>query len=362
MKNTNNSQDTFFLQKTLRLAKKGLSFTSPNPMVGSIIVKNGKIIGTGFHKKVGLPHAEIEVLKSAKVDVKGATMYVSLEPCTVFGRTPPCVNAIIKAGIARVVCCTLDPNPKVAGKGIEILQKAGIQIEYGFLEKEAELLNETFFTFHSKKRPFVAIKFAASLDGKIATKTYDSKWITNEKARKYARSLRGDYQAILVGINTVLNDNPNLGVNLKNMKDPLRIILDSKLEISLQAQVLRDNNVLICVEKSASLEKIKLFKEKGIDIIQFSTEKIEIIDLLTELKKREIISLFVEGGGEVLGSFLDCKFIDKVYVFHSPILIGGKQAVTISGNGIEKISDAPRLKNISYKKFDDNLLTTGYFH
>ncbi|MBI2196353.1 bifunctional diaminohydroxyphosphoribosylaminopyrimidine deaminase/5-amino-6-(5-phosphoribosylamino)uracil reductase RibD [Candidatus Daviesbacteria bacterium] len=327
--------DVRFLRETFKLAKKGLSWTNPNPLVGAVIVKEGRIIGKGFHRKVGSVHGEIEALRNCKEDPSGATLYVNLEPCSCFGRTSPCVNTIIQSGIKKIVCSTLDPNQKVNGKGKKLLEKAGIQIVVGTLKKEARLLNEAFFTFHEKGRPFVAIKFAASLDGKMATATGDSKWITNEKARIYGRNLRANYQAILVGINTVLADNPNLGIRTKNKKDPVRIILGSKRHILKNFQVLRDQNVLIINPKN-------------------------IHDLLAILREKNIISVLVEGGGETLGSFVDSKIIDKVYAFHAPLIIGGKKAITIGGDGIHIIQKALRLKNISHKKFGDNLLTIGY--
>ncbi len=312
-------QDIKFLKEALKLAKKGLGRVNPNPMVGAVIVKNGRIIGKGYHHGFGLPHAEIEALKNCRQNPKGATLYINLEPCTHFGKTPPCTDAIIKAGIKKVVCCSMDPNPKAH-------DKAGIEISVSLLEKEARQLNEAFFTFHEKQRPFIAIKFAASLDGKLATYTGDSKWITNEKARAYARSLRGEYQAVLVGINTVLKDNPHLG-------DSLRIILGSK--VPKNSQVLRDKNVLIINPKN-------------------------IKDLLEILRKKEIISVLVEGGGKTLGSFIDAKVVDKVYAFHAPIIIGGEKAISISGKGASIISQALHLKNLSLKKFNDNLLAIGY--
>ncbi|MBI2335133.1 bifunctional diaminohydroxyphosphoribosylaminopyrimidine deaminase/5-amino-6-(5-phosphoribosylamino)uracil reductase RibD, partial [Candidatus Daviesbacteria bacterium] len=269
------NQDLKFLKETLKLAKKGLGRVSPNPMVGAVIVKNGQIIGKGYHKKFGFPHAEIEALKNCRENPRGATMYVNLQPCSHFGKTPPCIDAIIKAGIKKVICCSLDPNPKIHGK-------AGIEISAGVLEKEARKLNEAFFTFHEKKRPFIAIKFAASLDGKLATRTGDSKWITNEKAREYARSLRARYQAVLVGKNTFLKDQPHLGVRIKGKKDPLKIVLG------------------------------------------LSINPKNIQDLLSILYKKEIISVLVEGGGKTLGSFIDAKVVDKVYAFHAPIIIGGE--------------------------------------
>lgn len=330
------TQDEFFIKQTLKLAKKGLSWTNPNPMVGAVIVKGGKILSKGYHKAFGLPHAEIEALRKCKENSDGATLYINLEPCSHFGKTPPCVGAIIRSGIKRVVCSTYDPNPKIHGLGIAMLQKSGLATSIGLLENAARALNEAFFTFHEKKRPFIAIKFAASLDGKIATFKGDSKWITNEKARNYARSLRSKYQAVLVGINTVIKDNPHLGVRIKGKKDPFRIILGSKQQIPKDSQVLRDQNVLIL-------------------------NATNIHDLLSTLQKKEIISVLVEGGGKVLGSFVDAKVVDKVYAFHAPIIIGGKKAISaIAGQGVQTISQAIHLKNLSYRRFDDNLLTTGY--
>lgn len=352
--------DIKFFDQTLRLAKKGSGWTNPNPMVGAVIVKNGRIIGKGFHRQAGFAHAEIEALRRCKEDPKGTTLYVNLEPCAYFGKTPPCVNAIIKAQVKKVVCSALDPNPKVYGKGKAVLEKAGILFKLGGLENEARKLNEAFFTFHEKKRPFVAIKFAASLDGKIATRTGDSRWITNAGARSYARTLRGQYQAVLVGINTVLADNPNLGVRMKGKKDPLRIILDPRLQIPMNAQVLRDQNIIIVTTGKGDKIKKEQLENKGITVMVFNGGFIQIPELLAALKQQEIISILVEGGGETLGNFIDSKIIDKVYVFHAPVIIGGKKAIGIGGEGVQTIEESLKLKNLSYRKFDDNFLTIGY--
>lgn len=352
--------DSGFLKEALKLARKGIGWTNPNPMVGAILVKDGKIIAKAYHKRVGLPHAEIEVLRAAKESVKGVTLYVNLEPCSHFGRTPPCVSAIIHSGIGRVVCSTLDPNPKVHGKGVKALQKAGVEVTVGLLENEARILNEAFFTFHEKNRPFVAIKFAASLDGKIATRTGDSKWITNKQARAYARKLRSYYQAVLVGINTLITDNPHLGVRKKGRKNPLRIIIDSKLKIPVNSQVLRDSNVLIITTISSDREKAIELKKRNISLVMFDTETIPFNALLEELRKREIISVLVEGGGNTIGRFVDEKLVDKVYAFVAPILIGGeKSAGAVGGEGVKDIKDSMRLINLSFKHFGDNFLVIG---
>lgn len=339
-----------YLRQCLNLAKKGRGWVNPNPMVGAVIVKNGQVIGKGYHKKLGFPHAEIEALESCKSNPKGAALYVNLEPCVHFGKTPPCVEAVIKAGINKVVCCTLDPNPKVSGKGISVLKQAGIKVRVGELEKEARQLNEPFFTFHRKKRPYIAIKFAASLDGKLATETGDSKWITNEQSRAYARKLRGQYQAVLVGIKTVLADDPHLGTKILGLKDPLRIILDSKLRIPPQAKVLRDKQVLIVTTSLANQQKLRQLRELGFDVIIVG-EKIKISNLLNILYQKEIISVMVEGGRSVLNSFIKANVVDKAYAFHAPIIIGRAKT----------IKQAPRLSNLSYKKFNSDSLTIGYF-
>ena len=355
--------DDLYLTQTFKLAKKGMGRTNPNPMVGAILVKNGKVIGQGYHKKAGDPHAEIEAIMHARpglAKLEGATLYFNLEPCIHFGKTPPCVNKIIQSGIKRVVCCTLDPNPKVFGQGIALLKKAGVKVSVGKMSDQARLLNEVFFTFHEKKRPFISVKFAASLDGKIATYTGSSKWITNEKARKYARKLRSQYQAILVGINTIIKDNPRLTAQ-KEAKDPLRIILDSTLKIPLNSKVLKDSNVLIATTIWANTDKKKLLEQRGISLLIFKEKHVPIRKLLKRLWEREIISILVEGGEKILGSFLDERCIEKVYAFYAPILIGGEGAINaIGGEGVETINRALHLKNITYQKFGDNFLVTGY--
>ncbi|MEK6565769.1 MAG: bifunctional diaminohydroxyphosphoribosylaminopyrimidine deaminase/5-amino-6-(5-phosphoribosylamino)uracil reductase RibD, partial [Bacteroidota bacterium] len=260
-------QDIVFLKTALRLAKKGLGWTFPNPMVGAVVVKRGKVIGQGYHRRAGLPHAEIEALRATVGSARGATLYVNLEPCSHYGRTPPCVDAIVKAGISKVVCCTPDPNPKVCGTAIKRLRQAGINVSVGGLAEEAESLNEAFFAFHHQHRPFIAIKFAASLDGKIATSSHDSHWITNEQARNFARNLRRQYQAVLVGINTILRDNPHLGVRAPGKPDPLRIVLDSTLRLPMTSQVLRDKNVLIFTTRRVNPTKCQQLIRKGISLI-----------------------------------------------------------------------------------------------
>jgi len=351
--------DEVFMRDALRLAKKGEGRTSPNPMVGVVISRGERVIARGYHRAFGMLHAEIEALRIAGKRARGATLYTTLEPCRHVGKTPSCADAIIRAGIRRVVCATRDPNG-IARGGIEKLRKAGIRISIGACEKGARELNEAFFIFHEKNRPFVALKFAASLDGKLATRTGDSKWITNREARKYARNLRGVYQAVLVGINTVLSDDPHLGVREKRKRDPLRVILDSQLHIPLKSKVLRDSNVLLVTTARASQKKKKLLEARGIPLHVFPGARIPIGQLLSFLRRKEVISILVEGGGEIFGSFVDEKVADKVYAFYAPVLIGGDCAPSIGGRGVRRLGAAPRLKNVTMKSFKDNVLIEGY--
>ena len=347
--------DEFYMREALRLAQRGRGFVNPNPMVGAVIVKNKRIIARGYHRASGMPHAEIEALKKAGKRAKGATLYANLEPCCHFGKTPPCTDAIIRANIGRVVCAARDPN-RIARGGIGRLRRAGIDVSVGLLEKEARMINEAFYTFHEKNRPFVALKFAASLDGKLAARTGDSKWITSETARAYARSLRGEYHAVLVGIETVLADNPHLGARAKNRPDPIRIVLDSILRLPMGARILRDGNVIVATTRRAPTQKKNLLETRGIRVLEFSGARISPKNLLASLQKMNVTSVLVEGGGTVLGSFIDAGIADKVYAFYAPILIGGENAATVGGRGVSSIATALRFKKFSTKRFDDTVL------
>lgn len=355
-----NSSDIFYLKKTLLLARRGRGWANPNPMVGAVIVKNKTIIGQGYFQRMGEAHAEVMAIKSAKKSCVGATLYVSLEPHSFYGHSAPCTAAIIKAKIKRVVCVTADPNPKVSGRGFKQLHAAGIVVTIGGPVGEAKQLNEAYFKFHQSKRPFVAIKFAASLDGKIATRTGDSKWITNNALRVYTRSLRGQYQAILVGVNTVIKDNPHLGARTKNERDPLRIILDSNLRTPPKSKVLRDKNVLIIASAQAPRSRFQRFKKQGVRVARFLGRTPAFKKILRFLYQENIISLMVEGGSSVLGEFVDNRAVDKAYVCLAPIIIGGQSSLTaIGGAGTKTVASALRLSEVKYKNFGDNLLIEG---
>lgn len=350
-----------YMRLALNLAKKGTP--APNPYVGAVIVKNRRIIGKGYHKRAGTAHAEIQALKSVKNpgDAKGATIYVNIEPCNHYGKTPPCVEGIIKSGIKKVVFAMKDPNPNVKGNGEKELIKHRIKIEKGILENKAKKLNEVFIKYVTTKIPFVVLKTAMSMDGKIATKNWDSKWITGKKAREYAHCLRSKYDAILVGINTVLKDNPRLTARIKNKKNPLRIVLDSRLRIPLTAHVLKDKNILIATSKQHNKIKKKKLEKKGISIFVLGEKKINIKKLLKKLGKINVSSILVEGGSKVQGSFIDQRLVDKVIFFYAPKIIGGKNAKpAIGGKGASNMKKAIELKDVEMKRIGQDFIVEAY--
>jgi diaminohydroxyphosphoribosylaminopyrimidine deaminase/5-amino-6-(5-phosphoribosylamino)uracil reductase len=355
--------DTFFIKKTFNLAKKGEGFTSPNPMVGAIVVKDNKIIATGFHKKAGLPHAEAEALQKAKTSLRDATLYVNLEPCFHWGRTPPCVDRIIDSGIGRVVVATTDPNPRVKGKSIKKLKKAGLEVRVGIMETEAKKLNEVFFKNMQDGLPFVAIKVAQSLDGKIATKFKQSKWITHQKARFFSHRLRDRYDAVLVGVNTVIQDNPYLG---GTKKEPFRVVIDPQLRIPLNSFLVKripKKLIVFCSQKGArKRKKIDYLRRKAsVYILKEKGGFLDLKEVLSILYRREIMSVFVEGGSTTWGRFFDQKLVDKIYFFFAPKIIGGSLALSsIGGRGVSKIKEATEVRGLEIKIIGEDFLITGY--
>ena len=365
--NTEFSQfDKEIMQQCLLLAKKGRGFTAPNPMVGAIIIKNGQIIGEGYHEYFGGSHAEINAITHSSQDLKGADLYVNLEPCSHYGKTPPCSLAIINNGFSKVFIANLDPNPLVAGKGVKALQKAGIEVKVGLLEKEGLTLNEKFFHFITTKTPFIALKTATSLDGKIATSTGESQWITSEKSRNEVHQLRQDYSAILVGINTVLKDNPSLNVRLKGaIRNPIRIILDSQLQTPEDSNILKNNTQVIIAHtpKAKSVLITKFQNKKHIELIKCPLKEnyIDLSYLFKELVHRNIDSIIIEGGAEVNFNVLKNNLAQKIYAFMAPIIVGGKESkAAFGGLGFEQLKDAKRLKQISYKSIGRDILIEGY--
>ncbi|EOD00968.1 bifunctional diaminohydroxyphosphoribosylaminopyrimidine deaminase/5-amino-6-(5-phosphoribosylamino)uracil reductase RibD [Caldisalinibacter kiritimatiensis] len=360
--------DIKYMNRAIELAKLGAGYTNPNPLVGAVIVKNNKIIGEGYHKIYGGPHAEVEAIRNSTEDLIGSTMYVTLEPCSHYGKTPPCVNAIVEKGISKVVIGMKDPNPLVAGKGIEILEANGIEVITGVLEEEVKKLNEIFIKYITTKEPFCIMKTAMTIDGKIATKNGDSKWITNEKSREYVHELRHRVSAIMVGIGTVLKDNPLLTTrtNEEKGKDALRVIVDTSCRIPLDARVLNlksNAKTLIATTEKADKEKIKALKDKGAEILFIPVKKgkVDLKYLVSKLGEMSIDSILLEGGSTLNSSALNEKIVDKVITFIAPKIVGGKEAKTpVDGEGIGFVKDAIILKHIEVSKFDEDVMIESY--
>ena len=334
--------DKHFMRLALQLAKKRKGYTHPNPTVGAVVVKNGKIVGLGYHERAGKPHAEVMAINQAGEKAKGATLYVTLEPCSHYGRTPPCTNLIIEKKLKRVVVATLDPNPQVAGKGIERLKRAGIEVDVGILEEEAKELNEDFFVYITQKRPYITLKWAQTLDGKLATLTGDSKWISSLESRKLAHILRREATAVLVGVNTVIKDDPQLTVrHVPTERQPIRIVLDPLLKIPLKSKILNTEEAKTIVITSINAsEKVEILKSKGVDVIQL--QDLSIRSILNALYEREIMHLLVEGGAKTLSSFLSEGVFDRISVFIAPKIMG--EGLSIEGMRVEKIEQTLKLK------------------
>ncbi len=366
-----NERDLFYMRKALELARKGEGYTSPNPLVGALVVKDGVIIGQGYHQYYGGPHAEVYALDEAGEQAQGATLYVTLEPCSHYGKTPPCSLRVIKSGIKRAVIAMVDPNPRVAGRGIRELKEAGIEVVVGLLEKEASLMNEVFLKYITAEYPFVYLKTAQTMDGYLATKTGDSKWITNEKSRLWGHKLRHRVDAILVGIGTILKDNPVLTTRLpdKKGKDCIRIILDARLETPLEASILNKNSnasIIIITGDQVELEKVEIYANlEGVEVVTLRLTKdgrVPLKELLKKLHTRGISSLLVEGGGKVNYSFLKEGLVDRLYCFIAPVILGGNDGIAaFSGTGPERMAQISRLKEVEYQLLGDNILVSGKF-
>ncbi|WP_099351753.1 bifunctional diaminohydroxyphosphoribosylaminopyrimidine deaminase/5-amino-6-(5-phosphoribosylamino)uracil reductase RibD [Fredinandcohnia onubensis] len=354
-------RDQDYMNLAINIAKAGVGQTTPNPVVGAVIVNDGRVVGIGAHLKAGEPHAEVHAVRMAGEKAQNATAYVTLEPCSHHGKTPPCADLLITSKVKRVVVATTDPNPLVAGKGMAKLKAAGIEVEVGVCKEQADALNAVFFHYLDKKRPYVTLKSATTLDGKIATVTGESKWITGEAARQDVHLYRSIHDAILVGVNTVLMDNPSLTTRLPNGtgKNPIRVILDSKLRTPMDSQIVNDGKAetWIIVSNQVNQEKMNEFSgKKGVRIIQLQEDNLSISTMLTRLGEEGISSIFVEGGAEVNGSFLKEKAINQVIVYLAPKLFGGKQAPTaIGGSGIESIDDSLQLTIKSVEQLGEDV-------
>lgn len=356
-----------YMEMTLALAKKALGRTSPNPIVGALIVKNGKVIGQGYHQKAGTPHAEIHALREAGEEARGATMYVTLEPCSHYGKTPPCVDAIIKAGLSEVIVAMEDPNPLVAGKGIETLKGAGIRTVTGILEEKARRSNEVFCKYITTGKPFVALKTAMTLDGKIATPQGDSKWITGEVARQAVHQLRNMYDAVMVGLGTVIKDDPQLTTRLDTQsgRDAQRIIVDSRGEIPLESRILSLNSAadtLIATTHLIAGDKLRLLQEKGAKVLECPARdgEVDLVYLMNRLGERGVTSILLEGGGTLNAAALNAGIVDKVYAFIAPKILGGVNALTpVEGAGAEWVKDAINITDMQVTRYGEDILIEG---
>ena len=370
-------QDIEYMQRAIALAKKGAGFVNPNPMVGCVVVKDNEIIAEGYHEYYGGFHAERNALTHTTADCNGATLYVTLEPCCHYGKTPPCTEIIIEKGIKKVVVGLLDPNPLVAGKGIKILEDAGIEVVSGIEEDKIKEFNKVFLKYIKTKRPYVLLKTAMTLDGKIASYTGDSKWITNEKSRHLVHKLRSEMMGIVTGIGTVKADNPMLNSRLEvqqptdnsqqtNVHQPIRIIVDTKASISLESNIVKTANeyrTILAVGQQSMVNgqqsKVEMLKSFNVEILQCEEKNghVDINDLMIKLGQKGIDSLLLEGGATLNAAFLQAGCVDEVYAFIAPKIIGGEHSKSpVGGQGIELMKDAIMLKDIKIETFDNDIL------
>ncbi|MDW7738742.1 MAG: bifunctional diaminohydroxyphosphoribosylaminopyrimidine deaminase/5-amino-6-(5-phosphoribosylamino)uracil reductase RibD [Bacillota bacterium] len=360
--------DDRYMWMALDLARQGRGRTSPNPMVGAVVVQGSEVLATGYHQAAGTPHAEIIALKKAGEKAEGATLYLNLEPCAHHGRTGPCTEAIIKAGISRVVAAMQDPNPLVSGRGFARLTEAGIKVKEGVLEQKARQLNEVFIKYITEQLPFVSVKVAMSLDGKIGTATGDSQWITGDKARQFVHRLRDNTDVIMVGIETVLKDNPRLTTRIEGGggKDPVKVVVDSTARLPLDARVIESSSsarLILAVTEQASKEKLRALKDRGVEVLVMPAKegRVDLKALMKKLAERELSAVLVEGGGTLNYSLLEQSLIDKLFIFIAPLIIGGRESPTaFSGVGVEKLASAWSVEDVELKQFDKDLLLIGY--
>ncbi len=361
--------DRAYMEMAYGLAERALGRSSPNPLVGAVVVKNGRIVGTGYHEEAGKPHAEIIALRAAGRRAKGATLYLTLEPCVHWGRTPPCVDAVVRAGLRRVVISAHDPNPVVHTKGAARLRQAGLDVSVGLLAARNARLNEAHAKYITTKTPFVTLKAAASLDGRIATRTGDSKWISSAGTREYVHLLRGQNDALLVGVNTLLADDPLLTVRhaLWPGKKVTRVVLDSRLRFPTRARILGTldaGGIVVFTRRGADRRKAGALRKKGVEVVEMDRplEGPGLEAVLAELGRREVAALLVEGGSRVYTSFIEGGLADKIVLTLAPALIGGGKAPGLfEGAGVEKVKDAFKLRGVRTFSIDSDLILEGYF-
>lgn len=357
--------DERFMARALELAANGMGHTRPNPMVGAVLVKDGEIIGEGWHEFYGGPHAEVNAFADCRIDPAGATLYVTLEPCCHYGKTPPCTDLIVSKDLERVVIAMQDPNPLVSGKGIRKLKDAGIFVTTGVMEKEAQVLNEIFVKFITEKKPFVLYKSAVSMDGKTACHTGKSQWISSEESREEVRTLRGLYAAVMAGAGTIAADDPLLTARTEGLEDPVRIIVDGKLSVSVEARVFGgESRVIVLTTSSAAPEKVEALRGKGIEVIFADSGTEGYVDLeaaMIGLAVKGIDSILLEGGAETAAAAFEAGIVDKIRFYMAPILIGGKDAPgAVGGRGAALIPEAVQIENVRTERSGVDLVVEGY--
>jgi diaminohydroxyphosphoribosylaminopyrimidine deaminase / 5-amino-6-(5-phosphoribosylamino)uracil reductase len=361
--------DFQYMEQAISLARNGKGFTSPNPCVGAVVVKNSKVVGKGWHKSAGLFHAEVNAIDDAGQKAKDATIYVTLEPCNHFGKTPPCTHKIINAGIRKVVVGCKDPNPDVCGGGIAYLKENNIEVTSGVLEKECQVLIEDFIWYiRNNKTPFVILKSASTLDGRIATATGDSKWITNEKSRGFVHRIRHEVDAILIGSGTLHLDDPSLTARIESFetRDPIRVILDSRLSIKTDATVLTQKSnakTIVISGKDASVERKEAIEKTGATVLEVATKNqgLDLREVMLKLGKIGILSVLIEGGSKVSGSALQAGVVNKVLFFIAPKILGGDDGIPVySGQGPELMKECLHLQDVDVSMFEEDLLVRGY--
>lgn len=362
-------QDHLFMKRALALAARAAGRTSPNPLVGAVVVNNGRIVGEGYHRQAGTPHAEVHALRQAGELARGATLYVNLEPCSHFGRTPPCCDAIIAAGISRVVTAMVDPNPLVAGRGLSRLADAGIAVECGIMEEPARELNEVFIKFITTGRPFVVMKSAISLDGKTATASGHSFWVTGEEARGQVHRLRNTYDAVMVGIGTVLADNPLLTTRLpagEEGRDPIRVVVDSGLRLPPASRVINPDSsapLLVATTSRAPSDRRRELARLGVEVLVLPEQsgRVSLEHLMAALGERNITGVLLEGGATLNASALEAGLVDKLVVFIAPKLVGGSAAPgMIAGRGCSRMDQAWELKQPVLSQVGSDYMIVGY--
>jgi len=358
--------DSRFMARALALAVRAKGRTSPNPLVGAVIVKSGKKIAEGYHKKAGEKHAEIIALEKAGPKAVGAEMYVTLEPCCHTGRTGPCATAIIEAGIKKVFVAMRDPNPLVAGKGIARLKKAGIKVSEGIMREQAKEVNAAFLKFINRGLPYVTLKAACSLDGKIAAEGGDSQWISNAQSRKLVHEMRSESDAILIGVNTLLRDNPRLNVRpaKKGAKQPIRVVVDTSLKSPPDARIFssRGGRVIIATSRNASEKRAKALEKRGAEIVRLRERKgvVSLKALMKSLAKSDVVTVLLEGGSTLYSEALSLGLVDRAAIFFAPLLIGGSDRFSVfKGKGVRILKEALRIDDITFRKLGDNIYIEG---